>query len=220
MNFLLESLIKFQDSSQTLREPTFNIMNSSSIFKRFLSKKGIIVNQLEDLKKLYRVKDNHYIIKNGVYKWTYYRMSSHMPDMDAWSIFRSAFAFWSLISNNVFQYVENGPADINLGFTSKYHTTSKGEPCVEYENGVLAHAWFPNTPYAGEIHFNDMVQYSSKKGFNSFSLLHVAIHEIGHSLGLRHNDDSNSIMYPYAKQNQHIRLNFNVFSSVDLKNFV
>ena len=49
---------------------------------------------------------------------------------------------------------------------------------------------------AGDVHFNDDKHFTieSTKGKN---LLWVAVHELGHSIGLDHSNVKGSIMYPY-----------------------
>jgi len=62
---------------------------------------------------------------------------------------------------------------------------------------VLAHASFPN-PYADRqvfLHFDDDERWVDSNT-RDVDLLTVAAHEIGHTLGLAHSDDPNSLMYP------------------------
>jgi predicted Zn-dependent protease len=65
----------------------------------------------------------------------------------------------------------------------------------------LAHAYFPEN---GDIHMNDNVNWSLSFYYqeNTINMFYVIAHEIGHSLGLNHISDPNSIMFPaYIRRN-------------------
>jgi hypothetical protein len=65
---------------------------------------------------------------------------------------------------------------------------------------VLAHAFFPppcGGPNAGKFHFDDAEQWALEAGANVFDTQTVALHEIGHLLGLSHSTDPNAIMFAF-----------------------
>ena len=66
--------------------------------------------------------------------------------------------------------------------------------------GILAHTFAPPPispePLAGDSHFDDAETWRIGSDFDVFS---IALHELGHSLGLAHSDDPNAVMYPYYK---------------------
>ncbi|XP_042557292.1 matrix metalloproteinase-21 [Dipodomys spectabilis] len=107
-------------------------------------------------------------------------------------IFRLAFRMWSEVTPLDFREDLTAPGaavDIKLGFGRGRHM---GCPRVFDGSGQeFAHAW-----RLGDIHFDDDEHFTPPTSDMGISLLKVAVHEIGHVLGLPHTHRTGSIMQP------------------------
>uniref|UniRef100_A0A4X2ME35 Matrix metalloproteinase-21 n=1 Tax=Vombatus ursinus TaxID=29139 RepID=A0A4X2ME35_VOMUR len=112
-------------------------------------------------------------------------------------IFRLAFRMWSEVTPLTFKEDRLSPAaliDIRLGFGRGRHLGCSR--AFDGSGQEFAHAW-----NFGDIHFDDDEHFTPPPSDKGISLLKVAVHEIGHVLGLPHLDRTGSIMQPnYVSQ--------------------
>ncbi|KAF2254664.1 putative M10A family peptidase [Trematosphaeria pertusa] len=109
------------------------------------------------------------------------------------SIISAAFAKWAAVSPFTFTEVAQGDADIRIGW---YRNKHLGDGAFFDGPGrVLAHAFFPppnGGGFAGDVHFDE------DETWTAALLENTALHEIGHSLGLRHSVIPEAVMYEFA----------------------
>uniref|UniRef100_A0A8D2JKZ1 Matrix metallopeptidase 12 n=1 Tax=Sciurus vulgaris TaxID=55149 RepID=A0A8D2JKZ1_SCIVU len=123
-----------------------------------------------------------------------YRINNYTPDMkqeDVDYAIQKAFQVWSDVTPLKFRRVYAGEADIMILFA--YGAHGDFNP-FDGKDGILAHAYQPGPGIGGDAHFDEAETWSkNNKGRNLFL---VAVHELGHSLGLGHSNDRNAIMFP------------------------
>lgn len=107
-----------------------------------------------------------------------------------------ALNLWSEASPLTFTKVDsrNARVDIEIDFVKFYHGDGIS---FDGPGGILAHAFFPGS--GGDVHF-DVDEPWTSRSYHGANLLQVAIHELGHSLGLSHSDNLASAMAPFYRK--------------------
>ncbi|XP_021683341.2 metalloendoproteinase 4-MMP isoform X1 [Hevea brasiliensis] len=141
---------------------------------------------------------SRHIPMNLTYAFSPENLISYLSLSDIKKVFKRAFARWgSVIPVSFIETDDYGFADIKIGFYSGDH--GDGEP-FDGVLGVLAHSF---SPESGRFHLDAAetwaVDFESEKSKVAVDLESVAVHEIGHLLGLAHSSVNEAVMYPSLK---------------------
>jgi matrixin/Big-like domain-containing protein len=135
----------------------------------------------------------------------YEKLSSKLPPDAAKEQIRKAMLEWARYATLSFLPATGSQSarTLNILFAPRNHGDMYP---FDGFSGVLAHTYYPAPPnpepLAGDIHFDDEEEWVIGPDLSRYSadLFSVALHELGHALGLGHSDLPGAVMYPYYRR--------------------
>jgi acylphosphatase/peptidoglycan hydrolase-like protein with peptidoglycan-binding domain len=130
-----------------------------------------------------------------------FRLDNTTPDLsqnDQQGAVRGAFDRWAAVTPLNFTET-TGAADIRVSWQAGNHGDGNAN-AFDGPSGILAHCFYPppnGGDIAGDCHFDEAETWSVNSPPSGIDLPTVALHELGHGLGLDHSADTSAVMYAF-----------------------
>lgn len=196
---VLESAVKDYQHYFHLR--TTGTLDGKTVSKMMKPRCGVSdhigVHKIDYSKKDHIHEVSHYSFFSSKQKWPpskYHLTYAFAPGTpsEAMTPIAQAFQTWAASTNFKFRrHRDYKKADIKISFEQGDHGDGSS---FDGTGGILAHAYAPTY---GKLHYDADEPWSIGALEGYYDLETVALHEIGHLLGLAHSSEEDAIMYPY-----------------------
>ncbi|WOG93702.1 hypothetical protein DCAR_0312989 [Daucus carota subsp. sativus] len=205
---MLEAAVKTYQANYNLK--ITGILDSETISKMVMPRCGFpdIINGTNSMTKKHQGHQHHspnklhivahYSYYGGSYKWPagkthlYYWFETHITSLSVKRAVRGAVNRWASYTQHFSfeETLDSQSSDLTVTFYRGDHGDGSA---FDGPGGVIAHAFFPTD---GRLHFDADEPWSIGAIPNYVDLESVALHQIGHLLGLGHSTVPDAIMYP------------------------
>ncbi|XP_033123552.1 neutrophil collagenase-like [Anneissia japonica] len=130
--------------------------------------------------------------------WNIERYTEDVSEKQLVEAITTALKYWSDASGLTFERANTPDPDIVILFAEPY--VNHGDN-VKFDGlgGIIAHAFYPGSvPLSGDAHFDNGETWTVNSAEGT-SIVSVATHEFGHSIGLSHSSVLGSVMWPWNK---------------------
>jgi peptidoglycan hydrolase-like protein with peptidoglycan-binding domain len=144
--------------------------------------------------------------RTATFDYAFQNVTGDLAEQDVRSAFRAAASTWTrAVPIRIAESDAVDQAGMRVLFAAGDH--GDGDPFDGRSDGesgvVLAHAFFPGTtPLASDMHFDEDETFSTDTPATGVDLQSIALHEMGHALGLDHSPDRDAVMYAYLNYRQ------------------
>jgi len=131
------------------------------------------------------------------FSYTSFALADFMP-VGYLNQIEAAFSAWSDVADITFIKVDDEGEPFNAPQLSGDIRLAGHD--FDGPSGVLAHGYYPpnnGDSAAGDIHFDRQETWKIGFGGSGFDIFQIAAHEIGHSIGLGHEESVVALMNPY-----------------------
>lgn len=178
--------------------PQTGVLDTATIVALRMPRCGV-----PDVPRGFRITANLAYVPIGCSYWgaraLTYAFRNSTPDLggdEERNAVRRALATWAAVIP--FEFIEV-PDLNNASLSFSWHAGEHGDGyAFDGPSGVLAHAFYPppcGGMHAGSCHFDEAETWALTHGANQIDLETVALHEIGHLLGLAHSNVPGAVMY-------------------------
>lgn len=125
--------------------------------------------------------------------------SPDVSDAQVRAALRGAFDRWQAVVPLTFVESASGAGDIRVSFAVGDHGDGAGN-AFDGPSGTLAHCFFPppnGGAIAGDCHFDEAETWTVGDPVTGIDLDTVALHELGHGIGLDHSADTAAVMFAF-----------------------